>query len=400
MTTVTTEILVKVPVKFAYRAFTNSTSLREWLCDVATVQPHPRGRIYLWWRGDFYSSGHYLELEENKHVKFRWYSSIDPAPTEVTVTFSEKDGKTLVNLTHEVPDDPAWEKSAEGFRENWVSSLENLKSVLETGVDLRIANRPMLGIVPGDFTEEQAKALKVPVSEGMRIDDVVDGMGAKRAGIQKDDVLVEMAGHPITNDFNSLPNAIQGKKGGDKVEVVFYRGPEKKSTRMELGKRPMPKVPFDPVELARQAREIYESALTKLERCFDNYTDEQAMKRPAPISWSALEVVAHLIHGERFNSIFLTSLIDGHELIADGFGSNVNAQVEATVKANPSIKMMLYTLRRAVEETLAYTELIPEGFTQNAGSYYRFGFNLLQPNFHITAHIQQIKDALAQASHR
>ncbi len=398
MTNVTAETFVQAPIKLAYRAFTNSTSLREWLCDIATVQPHPRGRMYLWWRGDFYSSGHYLELEDNKRVKFRWFSSIDSAPTDVTVTVTEKDRGTLVCLAHDVPDDPAWAKSAESFRENWVSSLENLKSVLETGVDLRIANRPMLGIVPGDFTQEQAKALKVPVHEGMRLDDVVDGMGAKRAGLQKDDVLVEMADHPITNDFNSLPTAIEGKKGGDKVEVVFYRGPEKKTIKMELGKRPMPKVPFDPIELARQAREIYEPALTKLERCFDNYTDEQAMKRPAPNEWSALEVVAHLIHGERFNSTFLTSLIDGYELTSDGFGTNVTAQVEATVKANPSIKMMLYTLRRSVEETLAYTELIPEEFTQNAGSFYRFGYNLIQPNFHITAHMQQIKEALAAAA--
>lgn len=398
MKTVTAEVFVKTPVKFAYRAFTNSTSLREWLCDVSTVQPHPRGRMYLWWRGDFYSSGHYLELDENKLVKFRWYSSIDAGPTEVSVTFTEKDGGTHVNLAHEVPDDPSWEKSAEAFRENWVSSLENLKSVFETGIDLRIANRPMLGIIPGDFTPEQAKAINVPVHEGMRIDDVVEGMGAKRAGLQKNDVLIEMAGSPITNDFNSLPNAISGKNGGDKVEVTFFRGPDKKTIRMELGKRPMPKVPFDPVELARQAREIYESALTKLERCFDNYTDEQAMKRPSVNEWSALEVIAHLIHGERFNSFYLTSLIDGHEITTDGFGSNVTAQVEATVKANPSIKMMLYTLRRTVEETLAYTELIPEEFAQNAGSYYRYGFGLLQPNFHITAHIQQIKDALTAAS--
>ncbi|HEY5730963.1 MAG TPA: SRPBCC domain-containing protein [Anaerolineales bacterium] len=397
MTTITVEKFVQAPVKYAYRAFTNSTSLREWLCDVATVQPHPRGRMYLWWRGDFYSSGHYLELDENKRVKFRWYANIDSAPTEVTVSVTEKDGGAFISLAHEVPDDPSWEKPTETFRENWVESLENLKSVLETGIDLRIANRPMLGIVPGDFTEEQAKALGVPVHEGMRIDDVVDGMGAKKAGLQKDDVLVEMAGKPITNDFNSLPNAIQGKKGGEKIEVVIYRGPEKKTIKMELGKRPMPKVPFDPVELARQAREIYESALTKLEKCFENASDEQAMKRPAPGEWSALEVVAHLIHGERINSIFLTSLMDGYEVTSDGYGSNVTAQVEATVKANPSIKMMLYTLRRTVDEVLAYTELIPEEFTQNAGSYYRYGFGLLQPNFHITAHIQQIKSALASA---
>lgn len=170
MKTVSTETFVKVPVRFAYRAFTNSTSLREWLCDIATAQPHPRGRMYLWWRGDFYSSGHYLELDENKRVKFRWYSSIDPAPTEVTVSFTGKDGGVLVSLAYEVPDEPSWEKMAETFRENWESSLENLKSVLETGIDLRIANRPMLGIVPGDFTPEQAKALGVPVHEGLRID--------------------------------------------------------------------------------------------------------------------------------------------------------------------------------------------------------------------------------------
>ncbi len=84
-------------------------------------------------------------------------------------------------------------------------------------------------------------------------------------------------------------------------------------------------------------------------------------------------------------------------MITDGFGSNVTSKVEATVKANPSIRSMLELLRRTVEEVLAFTELIPEEFTANRGSYYRFGFGLLQPNFHITAHIQQIKDALAAA---
>lgn len=45
MATVTAEIFVHAPVKQAYRAFTNATSLREWLCDVATADPHPRGEI-------------------------------------------------------------------------------------------------------------------------------------------------------------------------------------------------------------------------------------------------------------------------------------------------------------------------------------------------------------------
>ncbi|HMV28826.1 MAG TPA: SRPBCC domain-containing protein [Anaerolineales bacterium] len=397
MTIVTAETFVQAPLKFAYRAFTNATSLREWLCDVATVAPHPRGRMYLWWAGDFYSSGHYLELEENKRVKFRWYSSIDPAPTEVTVTFTEKDGGVNVRMDHEVPSDEAWKKMAEGFRNNWQDSLRNLKSVLETGIDLRIAERPMLGIVPGDFSPEQAKALNVPVLEGMRLDATVEGMGAKRAGIERDDVLVSMAGKPITNDFTSLQLAIAGKKGGDVIEVEFYRGTEKKKVSMELTKRPMADVPFNSVELAKKARALMEPALAEIEKCFEGYSDEQAMKRPEPNEWSALEVVAHLIQGERFNVIYLASLVDGYEAVSDGFGSNISESMTAMVKANPSIKLMMEALRRSVDEILLFVEMLPADFVANKGSYYRFGSGLLQPEFHLNAHTDQLRKALEAA---
>lgn len=394
MTIVTAETNVQAPLKFAYRAFTNATSLREWLCDVATISPHPHGRMYLWWAGDFYSSGHYLELEENKRVKFRWFSNIDPAPTEVTVTFTEKDGGVNVRMDHDVPQGEAWQGKPESFRENWQDSLRNLKSVLETGIDLRIAERPMLGIVPGDFSEEQAIHLGIPVREGLRLDATVDGMGAKRAGLERDDLLISMAGKAITNDFTSLQMAIAGKKGGDVVEVEFYRGAEKKKTSMELTKRPMADVPFNPVELAKQARALFEPALAEIEKCFEGYSDEQAMKRPEPNEWSALEVVAHLIQGERFNANFLSALIDGYEPTTDGFGSNINASVAATVKANPSIKLMMDALRRSVDEILFYVEMIPEEFVANKGSYYRFGSGMLQPGFHLNAHTEQMRKAL------
>src|SRR5688572_9576653 len=397
MTKVTSEIFVETPPKAVYRAFTNSTSLREWLCDVATVEPHPRGRFYAWWRGDYYFGGHFLELEENRSLKFRWTPSADPAPTDVTVRMEEKDGGVLVKLEHAVPEGESWHSIAESYRENWDESLENLKSILETGIDLRIANRPMLGIVPGDFTEEQATALGVPTLEGLRLDGLVDGMGAQKAGLQKDDVLVGMAGKIITSDFNTLPQAIAGKKGGDTIEVVFYRGPEKKTVDMELSRRPMPNVPADPKELAKHARELIEPGLAELEKVFEGYTDEQAMKKPDPKEWSALEVVAHLIQGERGQSTFLASLIDGFELTIDGQGNNITQQVEATVKANPSIKLMMAELRRSIEEVLIFTAMIPEEFAANKGSYYRFGSGILQPNFHINAHLGQIKDTLAAA---
>jgi len=386
MSTVKAETLVEVQVQHAYRAFTNANSLREWLCDVATVQARVNGRIYLWWRGDNYASGHFLELMENRSVQFLWHSKQATNPSTIRVEFVEKGQYSCVRILHDMEEE-------NGSSISWTEHLENLKSVLETGIDLRLANRPMLGIIGSSFTEAQALDLNIPVKEGVRIIEVVNGMGAKKSGLQKDDVIVEIAGCSM-HDGASLTEAVENRLAGDKVDISFYRGGKKKTTKLELGRRIMPKVPFDPIELARQSREQYESALLKLEKCFDNYEDEQALKRPAPTEWSALEVVAHLIHNERNNSIYLSGLIDGFEPVYDGFGGNVMAQVEATVKANPSIKMMLFNLRRTVDELLAFTELIPPSFTENRGSYYRFGFGLLQPHFHLSTHIEQIKAAL------
>ena len=61
---------VKAPAEVVYRAFTNATALREWLCDVATVSPHPGGRLYLWWTSGFYTSGSFTQAEEGKKVAF------------------------------------------------------------------------------------------------------------------------------------------------------------------------------------------------------------------------------------------------------------------------------------------------------------------------------------------
>jgi uncharacterized protein YndB with AHSA1/START domain len=397
VTTVTSEIFVNASAARAYRAFTNATALREWLCDVATVEAHPRGRMYLWWNGDFYSSGHYLELEDDKRLRFRWYSSIDPAATEVQATFHARDGGTLVRMDHVVPDDPAWAGLAEGFRQNWQDSLENLKSVLETGIDLRIANRPVVGISLDGFSGEIAAQLGVPVNEGMRLSGVVDGMGAQAAGLRADDVIVDVEGHKIGNDFGSFVIAIRGKKGGDRVNLEFYRGAEKNRVSMQLTKRPMPDVPFDAGELARRGRLVVYPRLEAIEQAFAGYSDAEASARPQPEEWSALEVVAHLIHNERVTQDFFASLVTGTERVSDGFGTNVDAQVRATLATHPTVREMLGELRRSIEESLVLAELLPEEFVANRASFYRVGQALLQADAHLDGHLPQLTAALAAA---
>jgi uncharacterized protein YndB with AHSA1/START domain len=399
MQIVTSEKLVKAPASQAYRAFTNATALKEWLCDLATVSSKPGGRMYLWWNGDFYSSGEYVALEPDRSVIFKWFGRGESAPTQVEVTLAEQDGRTLVTMAHTLPTGKGWQKIAQGFKHEWDVSLENLASVLETGLDRRIFERPMLGVNPGDFTSEQAIQLGVPVTTGLRLDYVGEGMGAHAAGLQRDDVLVSLGGVPLS-DFASLVGALRGKKGGDRVEVVFYRGPEKKTIMMELSRRPVPDIPFDIPELARRVRACYDESLTALEKTFQGVTEEEASFHPAPDEWSAKEVLGHLILGDQFLPNYYLALLQGQELWSDGWGGNSNELTRAAVSAYPSIPELLGELRRLSNLMVAFIETWPAEFLSRRGSYFRTAWQLLEGQTHTQAHLAQIQAAITASRKR
>ena len=88
------------------------------------------------------------------------------------------------------------------------TGLENLESIFSTGVDLRQARQPMMGIMLNDFNERIAGEIGVPVTEGVRIDQPIEGMGAEKAGLLSNDVIVEMAGVPIQG-FGDLGAVVQ-----------------------------------------------------------------------------------------------------------------------------------------------------------------------------------------------
>ena len=181
-----------------YHYFTNSTALRDWICDVATTDPRPGGHLYLCWSDDYYTSGEYLQLEKDKSVSFSWFGKGEPHKTRVDVTLKKKKGGTWVKLAHrEIGTGQKWAEIAKVYEIEWQSGLENLASVLETGADLRITRRPMLGIYLADFNAEIAARLGVPVDFGSRLDGVLDGMGAQKAGLQKDDVIIGIDGHEL-----------------------------------------------------------------------------------------------------------------------------------------------------------------------------------------------------------
>ena len=138
---------VNAPPAEAYRAFTRAVALREWMCDVATTDVRVGGRLYFWWNSGYYTSGEFTALEPDKEVAFTWHGRGEPGTTQVQVSFAATEGGTEVTLTHSgFGAGPEWDEPRQDSEHGWGIGLENLQSVLETGQDLRLVCRPMLGI--------------------------------------------------------------------------------------------------------------------------------------------------------------------------------------------------------------------------------------------------------------
>ena len=301
--------------------------------------------------------------------------------SHISIMLEAQDGGTLVSVAHAGP-----------AQVNWEESLENLQCVLETGIDLRIARRPMLGIFPDELDEEKAAKLGVPVKEGILLNGLVENMGAAGAGLQKNDVLVSMAGKPL-NQYGSIGVAMQGKRAGDVVEVVYYRGSEKRSVQMKLSPRPMPEIPPTAEALADKVERQYAELETELRAIFDGVSEAEATRRPAPGEWSAKETVAHLVGTERWLHEWIGGLMDGDEILA--FSPNVfqrSAALAATYDTNAD---MLEELRRSRAETML--RMLPETFVANKGSYNRIGTTILSYDTHHREHFNQMREAIVAA---
>lgn len=380
-----------------YRAFTNSSALREWFCDLATTSPHPGGHLYFKWNSGYYTNGKFTELVPDRTVAFTWKGEGDPGETQVKVSLAEEDPGTRVHIKHSGPSsDQEWEETIKAIQEGWKESLDNLVSVLETGQDLRFVRRPMLGILVGEFSPDVAKKLGVPVQKGIRLDETIEGMGARASGLEKDDVVVGMAGKPVT-DFPSLTNALQGQHAGDTVEVLFYRGGEKRTTQMELSRRRLPEIPDSTEALADRLGTLYAKQDAALKEIFKGVSEAEASRQPSPGEWSANENLAHLIHSERGWHSWISDLANGQEAHYDDYGTNQQARIDGTIAAYPTAAELLAELKRNCTETVVMVSKLPEDFMARKGSFWRLAYNLLETHYHFDEHCEAMRAALAAA---
>jgi len=384
--------MIQVPPAEVYYAFTQAAAWEQWCCDLAHVEPQPGGHLYICTEG-YCACGVYTALEENRHIAFTWHG-VDEPPTLVEVTLEPHgDGTQMTFAVTNQGAPEAWQEKAETFEKAWGRALENLQAVLETGAGVQ--RRPMLGVMGGqDLTPEIAAQLGVPVNEGFQTFEPVEGMGAVAAGLQKDDVIVEIAGQPISTAA-ALGPVLENHQAGDRVNVVFYRGSERKVATLELSARPLPQVPPTAQALAEALRNLYTQQITTLNDLLIDLSESQLVWTPDAIKWSVKHVIAHLLTTERAIHEWLARLQFG--LNTPFWASHDETWVRALADSYPTTVALLEALQQAQTETLNIVAALPEAFVAHKGTYTQMGMTVLQGlPYHTGIHFDQIRRVLAE----
>ena len=373
-----------------YYVVSTSQGWRDWMADAAYFRATPGGSFHLSWDTGWYASGTVETMEKPDKIVLAWSGKDAPGATQVAISLEPAGESTRVKVVQSgFGEGEQWDASRELAAGGWETGLENLESIFRTGADLRVTRRPMLGIMGNDFSEEIAASIGVPVTEGTRLADVVEGMGAEKAGLQGDDVIVEMDGTSLRS-WEDLGPVLQRRRAGDTVSVVFYRGAEKQEVEMELMGRPIPDLDLDPEVFAQEYRKVAGEVMEELRQALDGVSESEA-EIAAEDRWSVNENLAHLTLTEEYNIMQLTDLIQDGEPQSAGGGENRRESLRAIVSTTQTIELLMQRLARAQEQTCSMLEESAQVLRARKGVMWRPGTNLPHfPGGHDRDHIEQM----------
>lgn len=116
-------------------------------------------------------------------------------------------------------------------------SVAIVRPVVEAIIRHGQVKRAYLGVSAREVEVTLARRFKLPIARGIAVTLVAEGSPAHRAGLQADDVILKIAGEPVSN-YGELLAILARHKPGDRVKVDFYRGSRLDSLEVELADNP------------------------------------------------------------------------------------------------------------------------------------------------------------------
>lgn len=97
--------------------------------------------------------------------------------------------------------------------------------------------RGFLGVGIQNLDPKLGEWLGIKETQGALVTEVQKDSPAEKAGIMKDDVIIEFNGFPVT-DAPSLRNRVASTKPGSHVNLVLIRNGERKDIQVDVGRKP------------------------------------------------------------------------------------------------------------------------------------------------------------------
>ncbi|MFT3880461.1 MAG: M56 family metallopeptidase [Gemmatales bacterium] len=96
------------------------------------------------------------------------------------------------------------------------------------------SSKPRLGVSLEEVPEAVASQIELSENRGLFVSDVTEGSAAQKAGILKNDILIEFADKPVTRDHPAFTKMIKELKPGKYTATVIRKGKEIRIRGIEL----------------------------------------------------------------------------------------------------------------------------------------------------------------------
>ena len=110
-----------------------------------------------------------------------------------------------------------------------------------------------------------------------------------------------------------------------------------------------------------------------------------------------MEVLAHLIHDERNAQQFICDAAGYEQPLYDYYAGNLQAHNDATLAVYPTLTEMVRQLRISSKETVALVAALPPGFIEHKAAFWNLAYNAVEPDFHLSSHMEQMRSAVQAA---